>query len=320
MRRALEPPATPAPPVRVPRPLLKWAGGKRQLLPVFRAFYPERLSRYYEPFLGSGAVFFDLFAQGRLASKDVHLADSNADLIACYTAVRDAPDSVIAALTRLEDAHTRLGERCYYSVRERFNRTRLDETGDAAERAAMLIYLNRTGFNGLFRVNARGAFNVPAGRYERPRILDASLVRATAAALAVPGVSLARAEFGEAVASAGRGDLVYFDPPYAPLSPTAAFGSYTTPRFGPDDQRGLRDTVLALAERGAHVLLSNSSAPGILTLYLEATRAAGLSLWRLSARRAINSRPGRRGPVHEVLLTTLAPRDAELPGGVERIG
>jgi DNA adenine methylase len=305
-----------------PRLLLKWAGGKRQLLPAFRAFYPLEFRDYYEPFLGSGAVFFDLWSRRRLAGRRAHLADRNEDLIACYVSVRDTPDTVIDALVQLEAAHARDGQACYYSVRDRFNTARVEGTAAAtpAERAAMFIYLNRTGFNGLFRVNGQGAFNVPAGRYTRPRILDVALVKRTATALATDGVRLAWAEFADAVAGAGDDDLLYFDPPYAPLSPTAAFGAYTAPRFDDADQRSLCRTVVELARRGAHVMLSNSSAPDILLLYTEAAASTrGLRVWLLPARRAINSRPAGRGPVEEVLLTNLAPRRDELPAGVRRL-
>jgi DNA adenine methylase len=153
-------------------PLLKWVGGKRQLLPHLRRFYPPRFTRYIEPFFGSGAVFFDLRQAGHLDDREVVLIDSNSDLIGCYERVRDDPDAVAAALDGLADAHAREGQAHYYQVRDdRFNPLRhrlrredgrIDYTPDLA---AMLIYLNRTGFNGLFRVNASGEFNVPAGRY-----------------------------------------------------------------------------------------------------------------------------------------------------------
>jgi DNA adenine methylase len=307
------------------RPLLKWAGGKRQLLPAFRAFYPEGFRRYYEPFFGSGAVFFDLHASGRVAECAVRLTDSNADLIACYEAVRDRPAAVVAELRRLAGAHARDGAACYYAVRERFNEARHAGGGHADPPAspvlaAMFVYLNRTGFNGLYRVNQSGLFNVPAGRYAKPRILDEALVRATSAALAAPGVTLGLGTFADAIADAGRGDFLYFDPPYAPLTATAAFDAYTVPRFSPDDQRQLRDVAADLARRGAHVMVSNSSAPEVRASYLEAVRAGtGLTLWQLPARRAINSRGARRGPVPELLLTTLVPRPSELPAGVTRL-
>jgi DNA adenine methylase len=306
-----------------PRPLLKWAGGKRQLLPVFRAFYPDDFIRYVEPFLGSGAVFFDLHGAGRLAGREAHLADSNPDLIGCYRAVRDRPEAVIAALATLAEAHAGDAARSYYAVRERFNDARAgaDEGGGySPELAAMLIYLNRTGFNGLFRVNGRGAFNVPAGRYTRPRIVNETLVRSAAAALGAPGVQISCGEFADIVAGRGAGDFLYFDPPYVPLSATSAFGAYTAPRFSEADQERLCATVVALAGRGAAVMLSNSSASDVRARYEDVARhAPGLALWEVPARRAINSRPSRRGPIAELLLTNIAPRSEELPDRVRRL-
>lgn len=309
---------------RIDRPLLKWAGGKRQLLPAFRAFYPPVFGTYYEPFLGSGAVFFDLHGAGRLAGRRARVTDRNEDLIGCYAAVRDRTDAVVEELARLADAHARDGVACYYAVRERFNALRAapQRRGIAspAPLAAMLIYLNRTGFNGLYRVNRSGAFNVPAGRYVNPRVLDEPLVRATAAALARPGVTLALGSYDDAAGDAGVGDFLYFDPPYAPLSATSAFAAYTMPRFTAADQERLRDLAVELARRGAHVMVSNSSAPEIEACYAAAARAgAGLAVWQVPARRAINSHGGRRGPVTELLLTNLTPVVDHLPPGVRRL-
>jgi DNA adenine methylase len=314
------------PPEHPRRPLLKWAGGKRQLLPVFQHFYPERVSGYVEPFVGSAAVFFDLLARGALGDAPVTLADTNTDLIGTYAAVRDAPGEVIETLERLDRRHAREGARCYYDVRERFNAARRAPNRPAAasgysrELAAMLIYLNRTGYNGLFRVNAGGAFNVPAGRYARPHICDPGLVRAVGAAFARDGLRLQCAEFDQVLGQANAGDFVYLDPPYAPLSTTSAFGAYTADRFSASDQVRLCDAVVDLARRSRQILLSNSSAPEIVSLYRQATRAGGgasLRLWSLSARRAINSRATGRGVVTEVLLTNLEPRG--MPDGLAEI-
>jgi DNA adenine methylase len=306
------------------RPLLKWAGGKRQLLSAFQHFYPERVSGYAEPFVGSGALFFDLLRRGALGDVPVTLGDSNPDLIGTYAAVRDAPDEVVDTLARLDQRHAREGATCYYDVRERFNaarrgRSATDVARYSPELAAMLIYLNRTGFNGLFRVNAGGAFNVPAGRYARPRICDPVLVRAVGAAFAREGLRLQCATFDEVLAHTSAGDLVYLDPPYAPLSTTSAFGAYTADRFSPADQVRLCDAVVDLARRGRQILLSNSSAPEIVALYRQATRAgdARLRLWGVPARRAINSRATGRGVVTELLLTNLEPRGT--PEGLAEI-
>jgi DNA adenine methylase len=291
------------------RPLLKWAGGKRQLLPALRRHYPATFDRYVEPFLGSGAVFFDLFSAGRLDGRVARLADSNPDLIGCYRAVRDEPDAVIGALAALEREHRARGTDCYYEVRdERFNPARLrgsdSSSVNAPDLAAMFIYLNRTGFNGLFRLNRHGGFNVPVGRYTNPKICDPHHVRAVARALGTPGVTLECMPFDEALSDASAGDFVYCDPPYAPLSKTASFAHYTAGGFGEADHGRLLAALVAGARRGATVLVSNSSAPVIVKAYTAPpVRDAGLVVHRVPARRAINSRAGLRGPIDELIVT-----------------
>jgi DNA adenine methylase len=311
------PPVTPAP----TRPLLKWAGGKRQLLPALRRHYPASFDRYVEPFLGSGAVFFDLLSAGRLQGRVVTLADANPDLIGCYRAVRDEPEAVIAALGDLEREHRARGSQCYYDVRDRrFNPARAAATSGPASRrydatlAAMFIYLNRTGFNGLFRLNRSGAFNVPAGRYADPAICDPEHIRSVARALSRERVTLECTPFETALADAGAGDFVYCDPPYAPVSRTAQFAHYTAGGFGESDQARLLAALLTGARRGASILLSNSSAPAMVKAYTATPvreREAGLMLHRVPARRAINSRAALRGPVDELILTN-APAGARM--------
>ncbi|HZP47001.1 MAG TPA: Dam family site-specific DNA-(adenine-N6)-methyltransferase [Vicinamibacterales bacterium] len=295
-------------------PLLKWVGGKRQLLPQIRRFYPRSFRRYVEPFLGSGAVFFDLHASGRLAGRDAILIDSNADLIGCYQMLRDETDAVAAALERLADGHAAGGRTHYFAVRDdRFNRLRDERRGGdgriayTPELAAMLIYLNRTGFNGLFRLNKRGAFNVPPGRYDRPNIADHARLARVAHALQSTAVRLVCGGFERTLEFAADGDFVYFDPPYAPVSRTANFTSYTSPRFDAADQRRLQQIVLDLARRGCFVLVSNSTAAEIGALYEKSgdARAAGLHAFRVAARRAVNSVASRRGPVEEFLITNI---------------
>lgn len=210
------------------RPLLKWAGGKRQLLPALRAYYPHTFNRYIEPFFGSGAVFFDLHASGRLGGRPARLVDDNADLISCYRMLTTRTDQVIAELRALAAGHDRGGSQFYYQVRDdRFNPMRAVSAAYTPEMAAMLIYLNRTGFNGLFRLNKAGEFNVPAGRYTNPRIVDEGHLRQVAAALQSRGVALINGSFDEALADTGKGDFIYCDPPYAPVSRTACFANYT---------------------------------------------------------------------------------------------
>jgi DNA adenine methylase len=298
------------------QPLLKWVGGKRQLLPALRRFYPASFRRYVEPFFGSGAVFFDLWSQGRLAGHPVVLIDSNPDLIGCYESVRDQPEAVAAELDRLAEAHTRDPRGTYYEVRDdRFNPQRASRRcadGRIAYTpalAAMLVYLNRTGFNGLFRVNSDGAFNVPAGRYDRPRISCRERLQRVAEALGSPQVSLRWGSFAAAGDIAEPHDFLYIDPPYAPMSDTARFTSYTAPGFGAAEQRALQQLVIALTTRRCHVLLSNSTAPSIVELYarnIEARRA-GLRAHRVPARRAVNSNASRRGAIDEFVITNIRP-------------
>ena len=300
------------------RPLLKWAGGKRQLLPVLAEHYPPRFSRYIEPFLGSGAVFFDLLNSGRLTRKGIMLADVNPDLIGCYRTLRDRPEAVIRALTTLARQYREGGAVCYYDVRDRrFNplraslQARATNPGDVADMytpalAAMLIFLNRTGFNGLFRLNRNGGFNVPVGRYSDPQICNETHLRAVAAALAGPGVTIDLKPFDRTLAEAGAGDFVYCDPPYAPLSRTSNFANYTAEGFTTFDQRRLQQAVIAACARGAFVVVSNSSATEILRVYTTPdAQKAGLGVRHVPARRAINSRASARGPVDELIISNV---------------
>lgn len=299
------------------RPFLKWAGGKRQLLDELRRFVPRAFRAYHEPFLGSGALFFDLWRRGCLEGRRCRLTDVNRDLVGCYAALARDPDGVIAELRRLEVEHAGAGEEAYYRIRdERFNplRRARGSNGGAGRAyppslAAMLIYLNRTGYNGLFRLNARGDFNVPAGRYPRPKICDEATLRAAAAVIGSSHVALSEAPFWTVAGAAEPGDFVYFDPPYVPVSATARFTSYTPGSFSEADQRRLHAIVLQLAARGCAVVVSNSAAPLVAELYGSRESAeAGLRIYRVTARRAINSHAGRRGRVHEVIVSTASPR------------
>jgi DNA adenine methylase len=297
------------------RPILKWAGGKRQLLPMLRRHYPTAFERYLEPFLGSGAVFLDCHNQGLLDSCEVHLSDVNADVIGCYRMVRDSVEAVIEALGALEAGHTEDGPRHFYAVRdEQFNELRRDVHASADPSraytpalAAMLIYLNRTGYNGLFRLNSRGGFNVPVGRYTRVTICDGANLRRLSAALRRAKLTIEVRRFEDALSGGRAGDFVYLDPPYAPVSRTAQFTSYTASGFGSEEQTRLQQAVVRLARLGASVLLSNSTAPDIRRLYANnvEARSAGLKTTTVAARRAINSRASRRGPVREYLITNI---------------
>jgi DNA adenine methylase len=298
-------------------PFLKWVGGKRQLLPVLRRFYPAQFGRYFEPFLGSGAVFFDLVSRGFLNDHPATISDDNADLIGCYLRVGDALEQVIAELERLAAGHAAGAREHYMRVRDgRFNPSRAAwrDTGGDVDRypvdvAAMLIYLNRTGYNGLFRLNASGEYNVPPGRYDKPKILDRQALSLASAALSAPNVTILKSPFDRVLEDAREGDFAYFDPPYAPLSATANFRGYTGRSFSEVDQQRLQTVLIELARRKVHVVLSNSTAPDVTQLYETNPQAlaAGLKAWRFPARRAVNSRADRRGAVQELVVSNLTP-------------
>ena len=273
------------------RPFVKWAGGKTQLLAELLDVAPAQIETYYEPFLGGGALFFALQAQGRF--KRAVLADSNEELINAYTHVRDHLEQLIHAL-RVHERKYRSREaeaRAEYFYTIRGKRLTCDLGG-----AANLIFLNKTCFNGLYRVNSSGGFNVPHGRYANPMICDEKNLRAASEALST--VELRVGDFAEAAAEAGTGDFVYFDPPYVPLSATANFTSYTSQAFHLADQQRLASTAESLARQGAAVALSNSGHPDVASLY----RSEAFVLAVVAARRAINSDSSGRQPVAEYLI------------------
>jgi DNA adenine methylase len=281
---AADAPAAPALAHPAAAPVVKWVGGKTRLLPELRARLPLHINRYYEPFAGGAALFF-----ATQPARAV-LSDDNRDLIGTYRAVAG---DVAALMRRLELHRREHSETHYYGMRARWNDASVSWT--PIDRAAAFIYLNKTCYNGLWRVNRSGAFNVPIGRYVEPTIFSSEALQASSAALG--RAELRCGDFRRAVADAGQGDFVYFDPPYDPLTKTANFTSYTAGCFGDDDQRELAELVRALAGRGCRVMLSNSDTPFIRGLY------KGLRVDRVSCARAINSNASRRGSVDEVLVT-----------------
>ncbi|MCC7365808.1 MAG: Dam family site-specific DNA-(adenine-N6)-methyltransferase [Dehalococcoidia bacterium] len=278
----------------VAAPFLKWAGGKAKLVPEILARAPAAFGRYHEPFLGGGAVFFALERlHPGLAAR---LSDGNADLVATYRAVRDEVDGVVAALRVLEARYFADDPECraavYYSVRGCV-------PADPDEAAARTIFLNRTGYNGLYRVNSSGRFNVPHGRYKRPRILHEERLRAASAALA--HCELDAEDFEAACEAARPGDFVYLDPPYYPLTATARFTNYTRESFGLPEQERLRDAFDRLTARGVAALLSNSDHPVVRELY----GGRGYTLDQVTMSRAINSKGTGRAPIAELLIGNL---------------
>ena len=283
------------------RPFLKWAGGKGQLLKQLEPLFPkaEDIRRYHEPFLGSAAVYLHLINSGWIQPAQARLQDLNPALICAWKAMRDEPDALIKRLRRLEKAYDPADPDTYYVNRERFNELRGVQTLEAA---SLLIALNRTCFNGLYRVNSTGKFNVPVGRYSNPRILDEPNIWAVHGAL--QGTELENTGFNATLEAAQPGDFVYFDPPYEPLSRTSTFRNYSKDGFSQDDQRDLARIFETLTDQGVKCMLSNSVAPFILELYEGlAKRHRSITLHRVQARRSISASAGSRAPIDELLVT-----------------
>jgi len=272
-----------------PKPFVKWVGGKRQLLKQFRelnlyppeCFNPES-NTYFEPFVGGGAVFFDLLP------KHAELSDTNRELVMTYNVIKDNVDGLIKSLKK----HI-YNKEYYLGVRAQD----INELSDI-EVASRFIFLNRTGFNGMYRVNKSGQFNVPFGRYKNPLICDENNLLKVSEAL--QGITITHRDYKDVLELAKIGDFIYFDPPYYPLNPTSSFTAYTAKGFFEKEQIELRDTFVKLHERGCFVMLSNSDTPFINELY---SGLEGVSVNKIIAGRAINSKGSKRGKINEVLVT-----------------
>ena len=298
-------------------PVLKWAGGKRQLLPALQARFPDDgYEQYHEPFFGGGALFFALGERGGTIN------DFNPRLVNFYEQIRDQPEALIEKLqsypapesepeveqdyevTRRNGSPT---ETFYYQQRELFNRRPNGESFDPLEEAAQLLYLNRTCFNGLYRENSDGEFNVPSGSYSNPDWVRADQIRQASELLANTEIWNADFEYILEEEAASSGDLVYFDPPYQPMSPTANFTDYSQDGFGREDQERLLEIAQALGERGVQVIMSNS---GVM---YDRYEAAGFHVDIEGATRAINSDASNRDEVEEIIATNISPASQRGP-------
>lgn len=266
------------------QPVLKWAGGKRRLLAQYAPHFELEFRNYHEPFFGGGAVYFWLWSQGRLDQREAYLSDVNPHLINFYQVLKAAPDPLLKRLALHQRRHSKDH---YYTTRS--SKPRKDIT-----KAARLFYLNRTCFNGLYRENSKGQFNVPMGRYRNPRIHDPESLHAASRAL--EQAILQESPYWKVEKRAQPGDLVYFDPPYHPLNPTSSFTSYTKGNFQEQDQRELAECFRRLAERGVHVRLSNSDTPLIRELFQD------FEIVPVQAARAINSKADKRHKITELLI------------------
>lgn len=272
-------------PVRIPGPFLKWVGGKRQLLPELLKRVPTKINTYYEPFLGGGALFFALAAEGRF--REAVLSDMNESLVITYIEIRDNVENVIDRLIRMEERHCK---DYYYEVRNTIPQ-------DNAYIAARFIYLNKTCFNGLYRVNKSGQFNVPMGRYKNPKIYDSEGLRVASQALTNVSVLLQDFSRSDRVyRNIEPRDFVYLDPPYVPVSKTSNFTAFAAAGFDWSDHQRLASHIGIFAEKHVPFLLSNADTASTRELY------GKFKVDRIEARRNVNSKGDKRGVVGELLV------------------
>ena len=272
------------------QPFIKWVGGKRGLLPQILPLLPKEFNNYYEPFVGGGALFFELQKQGRLNGKKVYLFDINSELINAYQVIKSSPELLIENLTKFKEQHSK---EFYYEVRAWDREENFLEL-DSVIRATRFIYLNKTCFNGLYRVNKKNQNNVPMGSYKNPNICDIDIIYS--ASYALQNATILNVSYKDVLKYASKDDLVYFDPPYYPLTPTSSFTSYSEFEFLDREQEELFEVFCELDKKGALVVHSNSDTEFINELYKE------YNIEKIQANRFINSRSSGRGKISEVLV------------------
>jgi len=272
-----------------PRPFVKWAGGKRQLIPVLNQHIPKNFGSFFEPFLGGGAMLFHLLLN--YPKHKFIVSDLNSDLVLSYITIRDRADELISSLKNHAKNYSKNSYSYYYSVRD-------SEPKGQMEKTSRLIFLNRTCFNGLYRVNSKGKFNVPLGRYSNPNIVNEENILAVSDILQSKKVSIKCQDFGAVLDNAKKDDFVYFDPPYQPISQTANFTSYTNRDFTTNDLKRLSKVCQDLDSRGCKIMLSNSDCK-------EVTQSFSKDSWKvdkIKANRAINSNSKKRTGHTELLI------------------
>ena len=267
------------------KPILKWAGGKRQILPYLLQYIKD-FNNYYEPFAGGLALLIELYNRGRI--KKAIISDINKDLINLYEIIKEKPYELISAIKEIPFKNNKDD---YYQARKLFNSLELHKN---VSRAALLLYLNRHGYNGLYRVNSKGEFNVPFGRYNNPSLPDEEDIIKFHEML--KSCEILNLDFEDAVRSAQRSDFVYFDPPYMPLNETSYFTDYTSGGFSEQEQKRLASVFKKLSNKGVYVMQSNSNNEFIRQLYAE------YNIVEIEARRNINSNASKRGPIKELLV------------------
>lgn len=269
------------------QPFTKWTGGKRQLLGELRSYMPETYGRYFEPFVGGGALFFDL------APEKAVINDFNEELINTYLQIKNNPAELIDLLIK----HKENNSKDYYLKLRSADRDGRISRMTGVERAARILYMLRVDFNGLYRVNSKNQFNVPYGRYKNPKIVDVDLLHQISNYLNENDVEILQTDFADAVEDAQTGDFVYFDPPYIPLNETSSFTSYTHEGFSYEEQIRLRDTFKELTDRGVYAMLSNSSSHLVEELYQE------FNIHYVEATRTNGAKSSSRGKISEIIVT-----------------
>ncbi len=296
-----------AEPTKNVKPFLKWAGGKSQLLPEIEKYYPfqkNNITKYAEPFVGGGAVLFDVLNKYNL--QEIYIGDTNAELINTYKVVRDSVEELISFLLTLQDNYIPMSpterKTFYLSKREKFNFLKMNDTGENIEKAALMIFLNRTCFNGLYRVNKKGFFNVPIGSYKNPLICDEKNLRAVSQKL--QNVKIVCGDYTQSSEFIDKSTFVYFDPPYRPISNTANFTAYNETVFTDSEQLELAKFVDSVHNKGAKIIISNSDPKNVDTednffddIYSKYT------INRIDANRMINCNGKSRGKIKELLIS-----------------
>ena len=272
-----------------PKPFVKWAGGKRQLIPVLEQNLPLKFGTYYEPFLGGGAMLFHIITLS--SQQKCRVSDLNSDLILTYVTIRDKVDDLILSLKNHAKGYLKSSKTYYYSVRETSPKNQI-------EKASRLIFLNRTCFNGLYRVNSKGKFNVPLGRYTNPNITNEENLRTVSEILQNNDVDISCRDFSSIIDDVSKNDFVYLDPPYQPVSNTSNFTSYTNRDFDYEDLKRLNHLCEKLDKKGAKVMLSNSNSKQVSDLFSKKWNKQ-----KIVVNRAINSDSRKRTGHYELLIT-----------------
>ena len=273
----------------VSKPFVKWAGGKRQLLPILSQYIPQNFETYFEPFLGGGAVLFNLISKN--PQLKCFVSDLNSTLILSYITIRDRVDELILSLEEHSSNYFKNPEEYYYCVRNSNPKNRIDKV-------SRLVFLNKTCFNGLYRVNSKGKFNVPIGKYVNPNIINKENLLAVSNVLQSKDISIKCADFTISLKRAQKDDFIYLDPPYQPVSSTANFTSFTNDNFSYKDQERLFAEFQRLDSRGCKIMLSNSKSKEVLNLFSEYSD----HIIEINVNRFINSNSKKRTGHTEILI------------------